>query len=158
MAEQKKPKLTRKQAGFVRDYVANGNGTQAIIKNYNITSRGKGDYVARVMASRNLKKPNVAIAIQIELETLRSALIKQGVTPQKIARKVDQLLESADDNSVDKGLRHATAIYGIEGLDKPKANNVYNFIFNAEAQAEIKAIEEKIKQRLTHAPENQNHG
>lgn len=145
---KKLPKLTKKQAGFVEDYVATGNGTQAALKNYDIESRNP-QRVAAAIATENLIKPDVALAVEIGQETLKSALQKQGVTPEKIAMKVDQLLESEDANAIDKGLKHATNIYGVEDLDtKPKSQNTYNFIFSAETQARVKKMEEEIKSQL----------
>lgn len=163
---KKLPKLTKKQAGFVKDYVETGNGTQAALKNYDIES-SKPEKVASVIAVENLAKPSVALAVEIGQETLKSALQKQGVTPEKIAQKIDVLLEAQkvtrsyvkgdlvtevieeDHNAIDKGLKHAKDIYGVEDLDtKPKSNNTYNFIFSAETQKEIKELEAKIKQRL----------
>ena len=147
----KLPKLTKKQRGFVEDYVNTGNGTQAALKNYDIES-SKPEKVASVIAVENLAKPSVALAVEIKQETLRSALEKQGVTPQKIAQKIDGLLEHKDPNAIDKGLKHATNIYGIEDLnEKPKSITNYNFLFSPETQAEIKEIEDKIKQRLINA-------
>lgn len=145
---KKLPKLTKKQRGFVKDYVDTGNGTQAALKNYNIEGKNP-ERIASVIAVENLAKPSVAIAVEIAQETLKSALQKQGVTPEKIAKKVNQLLDSKDGNIIDKGLKHAKDIYGVEDLDnKPKTNNTYNFIFNAETQARVKEFEAKIKQRL----------
>lgn len=141
----KSPKLTKKQRGFVKDYALDENGTKAVMNNYNV----KDSIVAKSIASENLTKPYIQEALEIEQLTLKSALKKQGVTPEKIALKIDQLLDSDDDASVDKGLKHATNIYGVEDLDqKPKTNTTYNFIFNSEAQAEIKTMEAKIKERL----------
>lgn len=152
--KQKLPKLTKKQTGFVDDFVATGNGTQAALKNYDIEGEN-AENVAAVIANENLRKPNVVLAVEIKQETLKSALQKQGVTPEKIAEKINVLLEAKikkkpDVNAIDKGLKHATAIYGVEDPeDKPKAvTNTYNFIFNPETQAEIKEIEAKIKARL----------
>ena len=86
---------------------------------------------------------------------LREALVAQGINPQKIASKIDELLEASDKDgnsdftAIDKGLKHATAIYGITEQPKPPQNSTYNFIFSTETQAEIKEIEDKIKAKLT---------
>lgn len=103
--------------------------------------------------SRVLTSPGFQDALQ---ETgLRAALLRQGVTPQKIAAKIDLLLEASDPDgdddftAIDKGLKHATAIYGV--LDeKPKSNqtNTYNFIFSPETKNAVEEIEAKIKARL----------
>lgn len=86
---------------------------------------------------------------------LREALIAEGINPKKIAEKVNVLLNAkdvkgqSDFTAIDKGLKHATAIYGIvpEG-DKPKGNT-YNFIFSESVQKEIRKNEEVIKALLT---------
>lgn len=143
--QKKLPKLTKKQKGFVDDYVISGNASESIKKNYNVTT----DLTARTMGSENITKPNVALAIEIKQTSLREALINQGVTPEKIAKKVDSLLESKDHNAVDKGLKHATTIYGVaDESNNPKQTNTYNFIFSPENQKDIKEIEERIKERL----------
>lgn len=154
---KKLPKLTKKQAGFVEDYVNTGNGTQSALKNYDIEAK-QPDNVAAVIANENLRKPNVALAVEIGQETLKSALQKQGVTPEKLAKKVDELLEAKrstlfgqfpDYQAIDKGLKHATNIYGVEDPDqKPKNNTTYNFIFSAETQARVKKMEDEIKSQL----------
>jgi hypothetical protein len=85
---------------------------------------------------------------------LREALIAQGINPKKIAEKIDVLLdakngENADYNAIDKGLKHATAIYGVLGEKPPETKNTYNFIFDANVQGEIKKMEDNIKSLLT---------
>lgn len=158
-------KLTKKERGFVKDYVLTENGTQSALKNYDTK-----DYkTASVIASENLDKPRIQVAIEETRKTLKNALIEEGVNEQYIAKKVNVLLTAEkkvfrnnvstgeieeigtepDYNAIDKGLKHATNIYGVEDIEtKPKGNNTYNFIFNAEAQSEIKAMEEKIKAKL----------
>ena len=86
---------------------------------------------------------------------LREALIAEGIDSKKIAEKINVLLEAKDGEktdytAIDKGLKHATAIFGITE-DKPKDNsgNTYNFIFSEEVQGDIKQIEDRIKERLT---------
>lgn len=87
---------------------------------------------------------------------LRKALEIQGINPKRIAEKIDVLLNAVDKEgtsdytAIDKGLKHATAIYGITDPETPKSNsnNTYNFIFSPETQADVKAIEDRIKARL----------
>lgn len=149
------PRLTKKQQGFVKDYVLSGNGQTAALNNYEIEAKDK-ESVARSIATENLTKPYIVEAIEIKQETLKSALEKKGITPDKIADKINVLLDAEDletgkkdYTAIDKGLKHAKEIYGIESLDdKPKSNTTYNFIFNPQTQAEIKSIEDKIKARL----------
>jgi len=156
--KEKLPKLTHKQKIFVKEYIKEGNGQEAALKAYNIDSKhGTKDpeNVARSIASQNLTKLNVSQAIEVQQKSLKQALIDEGITPEYLAGKVDVLLkaknerEQPDFNAIDKGLKHATNIYGIENLeDKPKGNNTYNFIFNSETQEKIRSINETIKAKL----------
>lgn len=151
MEQQKKlRKLTKKERGFVKDYVLTENGTQSALKNYDTT-----DYkTASVIASENLDKPRIQVAIEETRKTLKNALIDKEVDEDKIAETIKELLDAKDEKGLsdytakDKGLKHALSIYGVEDPEKPKSQNTYNFIFNAEAQSEIKAMEEKIKAKL----------
>lgn len=153
MSKEKKPrKLTKKERGFVQDYVLTENGTQSALKNYD-TENHK---TASVIASENLGKPRIQAAILETQKTLKQALIENGVTPEYIAKKVNVLLTATDKDgnqdftAVDKGLKHATNIYGVEDpADKPKSSNTtYNFIFSPEVQENIKHMEVKIKEQL----------
>lgn len=159
ITKQTKPrKLTKKQRGFVRDYAIDENGTQAVLKNYKV----KDSIVAKSIASENLTKPYLLEAVNAERETLRSALEKQGITPTRIAERVDVLLNAKDKEgisdytAIDKGLKHATAIYGV--VDEPTKNpsiNTYNFIFSPEVKGEVKKLEDSIKEKLlNHVPKN----
>ncbi len=153
---ERKPKKSQKlkpnERLFVDTYVKlDFNGTQAAKQVYGIQSYS----YAALKANRLINNAKVAEAIEDKRKTLKQALIDKGVTEDKIAEKVNTLLEAKDEagqtdfNAVDKGLKHATNIYGVaDPDDKPKGNNTYNFIFNAETQEKIKAIEAEIKQKL----------
>ncbi len=52
-------KLSKKQIGFVKDYAKTGNGVLAARNNYDV----KNDNVAAMIASENIRKPNVKEAI-----------------------------------------------------------------------------------------------
>lgn len=95
---------------------------------------------------------------------LRTALEAEGINPKKIAEKINVLLDAADERgiidytAVDKGLKHATAIYGITE-DKPKGNqnNTYNFIFSKDVQDNVRLINDQIKAKLiSNEPYNQS--
>lgn len=144
---KKLPKLTKKRKGFVEDYVATGNATEAVVRNFDVKDRE----VAKSVGSELLTFPNVAQAIEIKQETLRSALINKGITPEKIADKINVLLDKDDPNSIDKGLKHATAIYGITDPEKPKDTNVYNFFFEPTFQQNIKNYDENFKNQILKA-------
>jgi len=143
-ATQPKKKLTKKQQDFVDDYVINGNGTRAAQKAYDVNKYE----TAAVIATENLNKPNVAEAVEAGRLSLKEALAKQGVTPEKIAEKVDHLLNSDNDKFVDKGIAHATKIYGVAEEGGQGNQNTYNFIFSKEIQDEVNEIEARIKSKL----------
>jgi phage terminase small subunit len=52
--------LTKKQKGFVKDYIETGIGSLAVKKNYNVVT----DETARAIATENLTKPLIVKAIQ----------------------------------------------------------------------------------------------
>lgn len=110
-------------------------------------SKGSAEQPSRVLQSEGFK-----IALQ---ETgLRQALEAQGINPAKIAQKIDVLLNAVDKegnedyNAIDKGIKHATSIYGIVPDDKPKTQTTYNFIFSKEVQEDVAEIEARIKAKL----------
>jgi hypothetical protein len=153
----KLPKLTKKQRGFVNDYVETENGAQSILKNYNIDSKhgtNNPTKVATVMAVENLAKPSIINAIEVKRKSLKQALIDKGIDENKIADKINVLLEATigdnpDVNAIDKGLRHTTNIFGVEDPgDKPKQNVYNNFFFSSEIQEKVKVMEDEIKKAL----------
>ena len=151
MDNKKKIKLTKKQRIFVAEYAKDENGTQAAIKAYDV----KDATVAASVATENLRKPYITEAIEVKRISLKQALINRGIDEDYIAEKVDILLTAQDENgkkdftAIDKGLKHATTIYGvIDPSEKPQQVNTYNFLFSAETQADVRDLEDKIKMRL----------
>lgn len=65
--------LSMKEAGFVKDFVLTGNGTQSALKNYDTT-----DYsTAGMIACDNLKKPKIQKAILSIAERIPDSLLLQ---------------------------------------------------------------------------------
>jgi len=158
---KKLPKLSKKQSGFVNDYVLTGNGTQSALNNYDIEGKNP-EKIASALAVENLGKPSIALAIEIKQQTLKSALEKKGITPEKIADKINVLLdattgenEKPDVNAIDKGLKHAKEIYGVEDSDKPK-ENTYNFFFEPKFQQNIRNFDENLKNLILNKDAEQN--
>lgn len=60
--EKPKRRLSKKQKGFVKDYIKTGNGVEAAMNNYDIQSKDKIN-VANVIAVENLQKPTIQQAI-----------------------------------------------------------------------------------------------
>lgn len=155
--QKKLPKLTKKQRGFVNDYIDTENGTQAALKNYDTK-----DYkTASVIAAENLDKPSIQVAIEDKRKSLKEALIQKGITEDYLADKVNVLLTAVDEKgnddytAIDKGLKHATSIYGVESLDKPK-ENVYNFFFEPKFQQNIRNYDENLKNLILNKDDTEN--
>ncbi len=155
------PKLTKQDDVFVERVIETGNLTKSVQEGYGI----EDPRYAAVKGQRLIRKDNIIEAIEVKRKSLRQALIDKGITEDYLAEKVQTLLTGVDKEgnsdytAIDKGLKHATSIYGVEDPDsKPKGQNTYNFIFNKETQADIKEIENKIKARLIqkheHSQEN----
>lgn len=146
----KLPKLSKKQRGFVKDYAMTENGTEAVMNHYDV----KNSIVAKSIASENLTKPYIVDAVNIQKETLKSALENEGITPTFYAKKVKVLLNATDKEgqndftAIDKGLKHYETVSGIEDLEKPKQANTYNFFFNPEVQEQVREMENRIKLML----------
>jgi uncharacterized protein YpuA (DUF1002 family) len=110
---------------------------------------------ARVKAHRLLMKDNIKQEIERVQISLKEALENEGITPSYLAKKVNVLLKATDEKgntdftAVDKGLKHATNIYGITDTQPPtQQNNTYNFLFSPEVREEITKMEDSIKARL----------
>lgn len=155
---QKLPKLTKKQRGFVNDYVETGNGTLAALNNYEIESK-KPESVASVIAAENLVKPNIVKAIAERLpdellEEKHLALLNKKETVKVRDLEGNEIIEETnqiDSNAVAKGLDMAYKIkgaYGDSEKPKEKSGNVYNFFFSKEIQDKVQGLESDIKERL----------
>jgi hypothetical protein len=147
---EKPRKLTKKERGFVNSYVETENGTQSALKHYDVANAK----VAGVIAVENLAKPRIQEAIEVKRKSLKEALIAKGITEDYLADKVGVLLTATNEKgqedytAIDKGLKHATNIYGVVDPQKQEGGNTYNFLFSPETQADIKLLEDKIKARL----------
>lgn len=149
------PRLTKKQDLFATAMAKTNDPVTAAQVAYDVN----GPDSARAIASRLLQNAPVMQVVEAKRKTLKQALIDRGIDGDKIAEKVEVLLEATDEdgntdyNAVDKGLKHATAIYGVMSPeDMPKTQNIYNFVFTDEGRARISTVEAEIKEALTKAP------
>lgn len=67
--------LTKKEKGFVKDYIDTGNGTESALNNYDIESNNPIN-VAAVIASQNLRKLKIREAIESHAEPAESMIFK----------------------------------------------------------------------------------
>lgn len=159
-----KQKLTKKQRGFVKDYVETGNGVVSAMKNYDVK-----DYnTAAVIASENIIKPNIVKAIDealgdsmlatkhmelLNAVTLERLSFKLKDTDEEIRKIVSQLpgyevihiredtdgkvayVRSPDSNTQDKALDKA---YKIKGTYAPEKKVVGTFDIGDEQQERAK--------------------
>jgi phage terminase small subunit len=125
--------LTKKQKGFVKDYIETGNGTQAALNNYDTI-----DYsTAGNIASDNLRKPKVIEAIA------------EQIPDDLLVRKHLQLLNKTDEKgeidvqAVKAGLDMGYKVKGSYAPDK-----VVNLTITHEQTPEALALAEKYEQEL----------
>lgn len=152
--------LSPRWSEFVSLYIKSGNALQSAVK------AGFSSEYARVITTRFPDKVR---------KSLTDALEGRGITSEKIAEKIEVLLdatkqvyakdsegnqeivaETPDYQAIDKGIAHATRIYGIVDEPPKTENNTYNFIFNPEIQKDIKQLEESIKNKLLGHVEQNN--
>lgn len=155
--EENKPqtpirKLTKKQEIFATAVAKTGDPTAAALLAFDTTNKA----TAASIANEYLKKPQVIQAVEEKRKTLKQALIDRGIDEDKIAEKVEVLLDATDKdgntdyNAVDKGLKHATVIHGVlDTSDAPRTQNTYNIIFSAPVQEKVRVIEAELKNILT---------
>lgn len=84
----KKPKLTQKQAKFVRGIAEGKTNTQSAIDAYDIESKDVVN-VAAVIANENLNKPNIQ-------QALEQAMVKLNLTPERALQPIDDALNNED--------------------------------------------------------------
>lgn len=158
-------KLKPTELKFAKTYATNGNKGKAAVKEVypQLTDRS-----AAVRSSDLLRKPEIIEVIQEEEKSLKEALLDAGITPNKIANKVNVLLDAEKKiyrnnmktgkieevgtephhEAIDKGLKHATAIFGVADPAMKPSGNTYNFFINPELRKKVDVVEEEIKQSL----------
>lgn len=143
--------LTKKQKGFVKDYVETGNGTEAALNNYDIEGKNK-ENVAASIASENLTKPNIVKAIESIAERIPDDLLVEKhlellTVPKKVRTYIRGDLtseyEEVDSNAIGKGLDMAYKIKGTYAPEKIQQTNV-NINLTPQALAVAKKYEEEL--------------
>ena len=95
--------LTKKQSGFVSDYLATGNGALAVKKNYDVQDNA----TARSIASENLTKPNIQ-------QSLHEAMEAAGLSNTHLASKIAELVNAQKRTPI---LRHGAVEMIREEMD-----------------------------------------
>ncbi len=140
---QKLPKLTKQEKGFVKEVIEHGNATKAVKNSFDIDDSN----YAGVKGHELLRNPKIQNAIQ------------EALPDELLARvHLEGLNATIGEDKPDYSVRHRylDSAYKVKGTyvaqdpdDKPKnTGNTYNFMFSPENQEDIKAFEEKLKARL----------
>ncbi len=133
--------LTKKQQGFVKDYVATDNGTLAALNNYDIQSDDP-ENVAAAIASENLTKPKIQRAIA---EMIPDELL--GEKHLALLNKLDDKGE-IDVQAVSKGLDMGYKIKGVYAPDKSINLNVEANITDPKARELAQRYEDELRNTL----------
>lgn len=143
-----KVKLTKKQKGFVKDYIETENGAQAVMNHYDV----KDNIVAKSIASENLTKPYIITAIEkVKLS------IAERLPDELLAEKHLELLHKTDEKgaldvqAVTKGLDMAYKLKGSYAGEKSTNLNLNVDVKtdNKDLDDVRKQFEEQLKQKLT---------
>lgn len=117
-------KLTKKERGFVKDYVETGNGVQSALKNYDTESYK----TASNIASTNLDKPRIQNAIKSIAEQIPDDLLVQvhleGLNASRTIKTEDDEIEEPDYAVRHKYLDTAHKLKGTYAPDRSLNLNV----------------------------------
>ncbi len=144
LAEKPISKLTKKQRGFVKDYLETGNGTKAALNNYD-TDNPK---VAQVIASENLSKPMIVNALAEALpDELLAQVHLEGLSAYRTWGYGDDAREEPDYATRHRYLDSAYKLKGSYAPEKSVALQV-NFTPDPKLIAVANEFEEKLKSSL----------
>lgn len=116
----KKPKLTTKQAKFVKGIADGKTNTDSALEAYDTNSYE----TAAVIATENLKKPNIQDAIEL-------ARVKLNLTPERALKPIDDALNDDDLEMRLKGSDRALKLMGIANRDNSTINNFGQMVVQA---------------------------
>lgn len=116
-------RLTKKEKGFIKDFVKTGNATKAVLKNYDT----KNENTAGAIGSENLRKPKIQKAIKSIADQIPDSLLVEKhlelLRVPKITRTMKRGLitdieESTDVQALKAGLDMAYKLKGSYEADK----------------------------------------
>jgi hypothetical protein len=151
-AETKKSRLTKKEAGFVKDFARTGHGVQSALNNYDTDNY----FTAGSIASENLKKPKIikalADAFPNELLQGKHLQLLNAVTLQKLNFSVndtDEEIREAVSQMTGYKLIYIKSIESSSGLITDK----YAYVKAPDSMTQDKALDKAYKIRGDYAPE-----
>jgi len=134
-------KLTKKERGFVKDYIKTENGTQSALKNYD-TDKPR---VAANIASENLAKPHIIKAIAAYADRIPDDLLErvhiEGLNASKEVRNEDgEIVMEQPDYAVRH--KYLDSGYKLKGSYAPEKR--VNVNVEVEANPLIKELADKL--------------
>ncbi len=144
--------LTKKQKGFVKDYVATGIGSLAVKENYDVST----DETARAIAYENLTKPHIQEAVN------------ELLSDQRINEKHSQLLDAVnleklwfDEHDEDETIERVVSempgyklLHIVRNLKSDgEVLNVYAYVSAPDNMTQEKALDKALKRKGWYAAE-----
>ena len=144
-------RLTKKEKGFVKDFVKTDNATFAAINNYDIQSDDM-ENVAGVIGSELLRKPKIlkAIADMLPDELLGERHLEL-INKREIVKMFNgegQIIDQPDTQAVSKGLDMA---YKIKGSYAPEKSETKTFNVNVNSTPnanELRELAMKVREQI----------
>lgn len=143
-----KPRLTRKQLGFVKDYVETGNGTKAALRNYDVVD----DNTAASIASENLRKPQIVQAVQDALPEDLLAKKHLELLNASHAERINFDYRTPDEDILEVVSRMPG--YELLHIVRNKSySEVYAYVKAPDSATQDKALDKAYKLKGSYAPE-----
>ena len=127
-------KLTKKQQGFVKDYIDTGNGTQSALNHYNIQGKNP-EKIASVIGTQNLGKLSIQEAIESHAEKAESMIYNLSQNGE-----AETVRLNASKDIMDRA--------GYKAVDKSINLNIEAEITNPKARELAEKYEEELKKGL----------
>lgn len=124
-------KLTKKQQGFVKDYIDTGIASEAVKNHYNVAN----DATARSIGSENLTKPNIIAVIESHAEKAESMIYHLSQNAEGEAVRLN-----ASKDIMDRA--------GYKPVEKSVNLNIETEITNPKARALAEKYEIELKKSL----------
>ena len=137
-------KLTKKEKGFVKDYIKTDDGTQAVLNHYDIQGKNP-KMMASVISNQNLKKLKIQNAIKSIAEQIPDSLLveKHNALLKKIDDKGD-----IDTQAVKAGLEMAYKLKGSYAPEKSMNLDINVDIKDTKGMELANEYEQKLKTNL----------
>lgn len=152
MPQAKKPKLTAKQRGFVKDLILTKNGTEAARRNYNIGGKGGRvpDNTAATIASENIRKPQIRAV-------LKDHGLDESYLVENLKKRIEHgTNESAITKNIEIGLKLHGHLGNGPGTLRGGTLNIYqqfNDLKDPEVSQKVQEITQKLSEITQGGPE-----